>query len=203
MAEQVEKARQDATGTLISTAGSGYRRLGRLIDQYTRAEELDQRAEADRLLAQIHASLEGEDKAGKVAEIIDRARAYRSEIESTLGQEARRFAALLPEYRKNPQLTRQRLWSEMYKAVLGQDGVEVFSFNAGGGAVVFKIEGSEEIRQLRRQLYVDEREQESQQAAWEGPISSIRRARHMSIHGPGRMLELAPGGGVRGIRERR
>lgn len=203
MAEQVEKARQEATGTLIGTAGSGYRRLGRLIDQYTRAEELDQRAEADRLLAQIHTFLEGEEKAGKVAEIIDRARAYRFEIESTLGQEARRFAALLPEYRKNPHLTRQRLWLETYRAVLDQSGVEVLSANPGGGIVKLIIESSEEIRQLRRQLYVDEREQETLQSGWEGPISNIRRARHMNIHGPGRMLELAPGGGVRGIREGR
>ena len=155
------------------------------------------------MLARIHALLDSEDKAGKIAEIIDRARAYRSEIESTLGHEARRFADLLPEYRKNPQLTRQRLWSETYKAVLDQKGVEVLSFLPDGGLVRLKIEASQEIWQLRRQQYIADKEQESWQSGGDRPISSILRARHMNIGRPGRRLEIAPGGGVRGIRERR
>src|SRR5690606_41994819 len=55
-----------------------------------------------------------------------RARAYRSQVESSLGNEARRFASLLPAFRSHPEMVIRQRWLEAYANVLSRQDAEVW-----------------------------------------------------------------------------
>jgi membrane protease subunit HflK len=87
--EVIEKARQEADEELIQMAGPGYADLSRMIESYEEAQDLNDADRVETLLARINAFLESDEVRGEVREIIERAKAHESEIERTLGSEAR------------------------------------------------------------------------------------------------------------------
>jgi len=121
----VEGAVKDKEKILIGTAGANYGTIIEAIEAYEATLELGTAEEAEAALDSVNAILEAEASSGEVAEILNFAHAYRSQIESTLGIEARRFASHLPAYRKHPELLVRRLWLEAYARVMSRADVEI------------------------------------------------------------------------------
>jgi membrane protease subunit HflK len=148
--EAIEKAHQEADEDLIKAAGPNHAALTELIDRYEEAEDLGDADRSRALLAEINAFLEGDMIRGEVREIIDKAKAHESEIERTLGSEARWFAAILPQYRAHPDLVVRRLWVDARRSVLGADDVEIVQVLDGQGPIAVMIAGSEAVAERRR-----------------------------------------------------
>jgi membrane protease subunit HflK len=187
---RIENARQEANKTLIAAAGEKYEGILALIEQYENALALNDEAGAEALLGRINGRLE-EERSGDVAEIIDFARAYRSTVESTLGNEARRFAGLLPAYRENPALVAWQLWSEAYEDVLGHEDVEIIYVPDKVAMVNLQLSGYDKVRQKRRENMLQRTEQEARAAGWAGQSPYIQRGSDMErgLRGlPGRQL---------------
>jgi len=191
--QRTENARQEAGKTLIAAAGEKYRDILGLIEQYENALALDDDRLAETLLGQINDQLENE-KSGDVAEIIDFARAYRSTVESTLGNEARRFAGLLPAFRENPQLVVWQLWSSTYNRVLGRNDIEIIYLPDSVATLNLQLRGYDHIRDIRRRNMLDRAERETRAGGWGRQTPFIQRASDMdrSYRGlPGRQLTPA------------
>ena len=187
---RIENARQEANKTLIAAAGEKYDAILALIEQYENALALNDETAAETLLGEINDRLENE-KSGDVAEIIDFARAYRSTVESTLGNEARRLAGLLPAYRENPQLVSWQLWSSTYERILSRNDVEVFYVPDTVAMINLQLSGYDEIRQNRRRNLLQRTEEQTRAAGWAGQTPFIQRGSDMdrSLRGlPGRQL---------------
>lgn len=187
---RIENARQEANKTLIAAAGEKYEGILALIEQYENALALNDEAGAETLLGQINDRLEDE-KSGDVAEIIDYARAYRSTVESTLGNEARRFAGLLPAYRESPQLVTWQLWSSTYDRILSRNDVEILYVPGAVAMINLKLSGYDKVRQERRKNLLQRSEEETRAAGWGGQTPFIQRGSDMdrSLRGlPGRQL---------------
>ena len=198
----IEKAHQDATETLINTAGSNYLRLGRLIDRFAVVSERgEDRAAAD-LLAEINDALASEETGGGVAKMLHRARAHRAEIESTLGREARRFEELLPDYLENPRFTVRKRWLEARANVLDNEYLRRITVDPGG-RVTLRIPGSQNLSRRLRKRDLDRREEAAQREAVGGRRSYINRARDINIDKAGRQLIITEDGELTGIPDRR
>ena len=74
---------------------------------------------------------------GEAAKIIEAAEAYKSRIVAEAEGEAERFKKIYEEYRKAPEITRDRLYLEMMERVFsGTDKIILDNNNSGGGGVV-------------------------------------------------------------------
>jgi regulator of protease activity HflC (stomatin/prohibitin superfamily) len=159
--EAVEKARLAAEEELIRMAGPEYRQVARLIDRYEEAEDLGESERAEGLPNEINTLFESDRIRGDVREIIEQAKAYESEIERTLGNEARRFATVRPSFDEQPTLTSKRLWVEVYKSVMNRDDTEIIRVPEGLSSINVSISGSEEIQQRRRKNRMDKQKQDA------------------------------------------
>ncbi len=158
----IENARQAAEATLIDAAGANYLELAGLVAAYEDAEDRGDRQRADELMNAINGFLEGTRTSGELAEIIRQAQAYESEIERTLGNEARRFAMILPSYREQPDLVIKRRWLESVGTVLSREDVEIIRVFPGMGSIGVKISGQEEIAKIRRKLMLQRKQIEAE-----------------------------------------
>ncbi|MHC5002548.1 MAG: SPFH domain-containing protein [Planctomycetota bacterium] len=194
----LERARQDANETLTAVAGPQYPALSRLIEDYEVAAEADDEALAEGRLAEIGAMLEGGDRSGEVARIIDYARSYRSEVESTLGSDARYFASLLPAYQRQPEMVVRRLWLETYGRVLEYDDAEIIYAPRDLASLQLRVSGLESVANVRRDRAMQRREAQANQSILQelGLRGRTRRAQDMQMGGPGRQLDVS-GGAVR------
>jgi regulator of protease activity HflC (stomatin/prohibitin superfamily) len=187
--EAIERARQDAHNRLLGAAGYQYPSIVDLVAQYEDAFELGESERAETLLARINAQFESDEISGEVTQIIGMARSYRSIIESTLGEEARRFQGLLDAYRKNPALVAGRLWLEAYGDVLSRDDAEVIYAPSAGAPLEIMLAGPDHIRDARRKNRLDREERAARTAGVDLENPYIRRASEMPAAGkPGRQL---------------
>lgn len=69
---------------------------------------------------------------GKAAEVLEQAEAYRAREVNAAEGEASRFAAVLEEYAKAPEVTRKRLYLETMEQVLGNMDVVILDQSADG-----------------------------------------------------------------------
>ena len=162
----VEKARQDAEETLIAAVGANYVVLSEMATRYEQAEDLGDRQAADDLLDEINEFLESDAVSGSLAGIIRQAQSYESEIERTLGREARRFATVLPSYREQPDLEIRRRWMEAVGNVLSTEDVEIIRVFPGMGSIDLRIAGLEEIAQIRRKMTLERKQREADAATF-------------------------------------
>jgi regulator of protease activity HflC (stomatin/prohibitin superfamily) len=195
VAERIEKARENAAQELIAVAGPAYREIIALIEQYEQALDLDDRDQAQQLQRAIDQRLESDETSGDVSRIISSARSYRSQIESSLGSEARRFRTLLPAYREHPELVVARQWTEAVTRVLTRDDVEIMYVPAGMGLVRLHLAGLDEVRQIRRDQMLEGKESEAMRDAF-GEFQPMERASDLDrqFRGqPGRRLDRDQG----------
>ena len=84
-------------------------------------------AYANRILAQAR---------GEAAQVREQAEAYRAQVVNEATGEASRFAAVLTEYKKAPEVTRKRLYLETMEQVLSDVEKVIIDESAGGSGVV-------------------------------------------------------------------
>jgi len=163
--EMVEKARSDKEDALIDAGGSNYREFVQLIDRYEEAEQRADSQGADELLSQINTFMESDRVDGDLKTVIERAGAYASEIDSTLGSELRRFNSVLPEYRDNPRLAVRRRLMRVSNSIQNRPDVEIMHLPAGLGKILIKIKSLEEISQRRIAAELERKEREANEKA--------------------------------------
>jgi membrane protease subunit HflK len=195
--EVIEKARQQADEELIQMAGPNYADLSRMIDHYEEAQDLNDEDRVETLLAEINTFLESDEVRGEVREIIERAKSHESEIERTLGSEARWFATILPQFRAQPDLVVRRLWVEARREVLGRDDVEIFRVLPGRGTIDITISGDQEVADRRRRNRQAQRERDARLKA-AGIVEQYQIRAEDYEPGEARpALERDPGGRIR------
>ena len=194
---EIEKARQDAVQTLINMVGADFDLVADLIERFEEARDLGDDAESRSLLMQINAFLESGQARGEVSEILLRAEAYESEIELTLGNEARRFAQDLRTYRKSPELFTSRRWLKAYTAVLEREDSEVFKVPPGLGSIDLSIMGSEEVQKQRRRNMLQRKELEAALRTTEIIMPRSRTAESFEFDESNPLLEVGPDGTIR------
>ena len=145
----VERAVASAHETLIKAAGSNYDEILGKISAYEHASELKDESLKKITLKSINNLLKSDKISGRAANIISIAEGYRAQIETTLGQDFRRFQSLLPTYRDHPELVIQNKWFDMYTSVLENADVETMFVPSLISTVRLAITGSDEISQLR------------------------------------------------------
>lgn len=125
-AQQIEEAEQYRADTLGKTAGQVYEPLLALIGEYELAgqsrdaknlEELDDRF--DKAFTKLEVDTEQGPRriGGDAALIINEAKTYRTQVVAEIRAEADYFEALLPQYRENPKIVRNRLWQDTIKQI--------------------------------------------------------------------------------------
>ena len=192
----VENATAVAHEMLIQAAGSKYEELLLRIGEYEKATMTgDQKSEAESL-QRINAMLEAEDVSGKVAQIITSAEGYRAQIETTLGQDFKRYQSLLPTYLEHPDLVIRSRWLDMYSTVLGNVDAETIFIPERVQSFKLALSGSDEISQIRHRNSLQEKEALT---VIEGQLMNpwILRASEINMDGPRRELSIT-GGTVQG-----
>ena len=188
----VERAIAQAHETLIEAAGSKYDDLLTLIDQYETAAESSDIDSKTKSLEQINSLLHADDISGKVANLISSADGYRSQIETTLGQDYKRFQSLLPTFKEHPDLVIRSRWLDMYAKVLGNVDAEAIFVPKHVQSIKLSISGSDAIAQLRHKNNL---KQSESLAVVEGALMNpwILRAREINMDGPSRELSIIDG----------
>ncbi|MCC6579886.1 MAG: hypothetical protein IT440_05545 [Phycisphaeraceae bacterium] len=134
----IEAAQQERARILGETAGESHDALLKVIERYEKTSE-DGTMDAAKLVAidaQINATftdLKIDDRivGGKVAEVANSAKSYRTSVVEQVRAEADRFGKLLDEYRKNPRIVESRLWQGTREEILGSKQVETFYVSPG------------------------------------------------------------------------
>ncbi len=200
---EIVNAGQQATETLIETAGTGWRDLAELIGRYQRAEDLGDTVRGTELLGQINTLLESDAVDGAVADMISRAKSHESRIELTLGREAQRFLDLLPSYRAQPYLVCKRLWLEAVSDVLDNKDIEIIRVPENLGTINIAISGSEEIARIRREELLKRRQRQGMIDALRGYERYRTRTSDWELGESNPLLEIGPDGKIRAKGARR
>lgn len=194
----INSARRTADETLLSTAGSAWPELFERVDEYKNALALGNEDEAEAVLAALNTKLqEDPGVGGEVSEIIRRAESYQSEIETTLGRDARRYASLVNMFERNPQLTVLEQWQRTMSRVFSVRDAERVYIPAGLAMMRLNVNALNEVAQLRRRAGHQAAEQEQTQRTLGGRLPFIQGAGDVNIGRAGRQLEIGEGS-VRG-----
>jgi regulator of protease activity HflC (stomatin/prohibitin superfamily) len=189
----IERAVASAHETLIEAAGSNYETLLMHIDAYEKAAELGDEEDKRKRLADINLMLQEGEVSGKAAMKISIAEGYRAQIETTLGQDYRRFQSLLPTYLEHPELVIQNKWLEMYSSVLSNEDVETMFVPSYISMVKLGVTGSDEIAQLRHQNLLRNKENRTHIEETDLLNPWILRARDIEVGKVSRELSIIDG----------
>jgi modulator of FtsH protease HflK len=169
-AQAIEKAEEERRRVLGETAGEAHDALLELVEQFELASQSDDKAresELQKQLDQTFMSLKVNTPrgdvpiGGKVAEIINQAKAYRTEVAAQVRAEAEYFEAQLVEYEKNPGIVRNRLWNDMLGRILTGD-VETF-WVPGRGQVWIDLNRDPEVHRKREEEARKQKQGQQQQ----------------------------------------
>jgi regulator of protease activity HflC (stomatin/prohibitin superfamily) len=193
----VERATAKAHETLIEAAGSNYAKLLTHIELYEHAAEIRDADAMQESLEHINAFIHSDDISGKVANKISMAEGYRAQVETTLGQDYRRFQSLLPAYRDHPELVIRNKWLNTYASILGKADVETVFVPELISMIRLGITGSDTIAQLRHRNQLKKKESSALLKDNDLLNPWILRARDIRMDEPSRELSIT-GGTVRG-----
>jgi len=107
------------------------------FDDVIKAREDEQRVVNQ---AQTYANGVVPEARGKAQRVIEEANAYREEVVARATGEAHRFSALLTEYEKAPQVTRQRLYLETMQGVLSKTPKVLVDVEGGNNMMYLPID---------------------------------------------------------------
>jgi membrane protease subunit HflK len=134
-AQQLEKANQERAKILGESAGEAWSGLLKLVEQVESAEKDGDKAKLDAAEAALTQALVdlklpqdagGQVIGGKVAEMVNDARTYRTQIVEQVRSEADTFRRLLPQFKENPRIVRSRLWQDSKETVLNGDVESIY-----------------------------------------------------------------------------
>jgi len=188
----VERAIAEAQEILIEAAGSNHDELLSFIEQYEQAAEIDDEAMMNTSLAEINKLLHSDEISGRVANIITSAQGYLAQIETTLGQDYRRFKSLLPAYREHPDLVIRNKWLDMYAEVLSNEDVETIFVPSFISMVRLSVTGSDSVAQLRHRNLLNQREVETYRGIDRLNPYTIRTS-DINFNAPSRELSIKDG----------
>jgi regulator of protease activity HflC (stomatin/prohibitin superfamily) len=192
----LEVARSDAATMIAQAVGpTAYGDLVGLINDYEQELSRGDTDAAEEVLSALNHRFEADDISGDAAQIIRQARAYHSMIESTLGNDARRLAGLVPAFEENPEQLVRQLWLDVYKQVLNNPEAEVFSMPPGIGGLALSISSSREISTLRRDAAVERAKAASSAGLFTNDGVWQLGSRQISIDKAGRRLDRGATGG--------
>jgi modulator of FtsH protease HflK len=196
--EEVRRLEQEAnrqrSQTLIDVAGERFQDAIDTIAVYEMAVQEGDEEQAELYLRELLTMLESDQFSGEVARIIQFAKAYSSQIESSLGNEARRFASLLPAFREHPEFVVRERWMNAYANVLSRRDTELLFVPSEVGHVKLALSGLYEIKERRQQAQLDRREREAYAEFFRDrrPGQYIPFVDDIRETGPGRQLRIDP-----------
>lgn len=191
----LEIARSDVAKLEAEVVGTtAFEELLKLINAYEMELSRGDNASAEAVLSKINTRFEDDDIGGDAANLVTQARTYRSMIEATLGNDARRLAGLVPSFRENPRQLVRQLWLEAYQSILNGPEVEVFSAPPGVGGLALRVSSSQEVSTARRDASVERRKMDENQSLFRDGVWQLG-TRQMSIDKAGRRLNRGATGG--------
>lgn len=161
--QRVEEARGEGRSLLNQAAGPAYRVIAEKITEHEAAQAAGDEARVQALDDEIIALLETA-AAGESARVISEANSYKAEVIQEVQAAAQLFRELLPEYRNNPALVRERLWKETVTGLFNADqlGVElIFIPNTGDEIRILAKPSRERQKAFTEEQARKEREQGS------------------------------------------
>lgn len=103
-----------------------------VIAAFREVQDAEQERDRRKNEADAYANKVVAEARGRAAEILEQAQGYRARVVNEAEGEAARFAAVLEEYAKAPEVTRKRLYLETMENVLGDLDVIIMDGQAGG-----------------------------------------------------------------------
>ena len=166
--QRIVSAQQDRARILGEAAGEGAEKILALLDRFERAGEAgtpDEVAAAER---EIEASLgdlsiAGTAIGGEVAQVVNAAKTYRTQVVERVKGDSETFQRLLPQYERNPRIILSRLWEDARERILTGD-VETF----------YTVPGKLELQLNRDPIIQKERQQEQMRSLKEKQAESAR-----------------------------
>jgi regulator of protease activity HflC (stomatin/prohibitin superfamily) len=154
--QRIVAAWQDRARILGETAGEGADALVELLDHYERASEagtVESAAEAERTIDEALGGLRLGDVpiGGAVAQAINSAKTYRTQVVERVKADAETFARLLPQYEKTPRIIMSRLWEDARERILTGD---VETFYTVPGQLELQLNRDPAIQQQRQKEQV-------------------------------------------------
>lgn len=155
-AQRVVAAWQDRARILGETAGEGSDGLLQLLDRYERAAEADtpeSAAAAERAIDEALDALRVGDASigGDVAQAINGARTYRTQVVERVKGDRETFERLLPQFEQNPRIILSRLWEDARERILTGD---VETFYTAPGRLELQLNRDPQIQQERQKQQI-------------------------------------------------
>lgn len=152
--QRIVTAQQDRARILGETAGEGAEKILTLLDRFERAGEAgtpDEAAATERRIEEAFGELriEGASIGGEVAQVVNAAKTYRTQVVERVKGDSETFQRLLPQYERNPRIILSRLWEDARERILTGD-VETF----------YTVPGKLELQLNRDPVIQKERQQE-------------------------------------------
>lgn len=184
--EESQRYRREA---LNAMAGPAHEQLLALIDEFEAATDADDDAAAADALARFDATIDpeaGSDldpsarAAGRVTQIINEARQYRTDVVAGTRAEAARFRAKLGQYRTNPGVFVVGEWSDAVTAFLDSASPEVFLAPAGSDSTLIRLNPDpdivKELEAARNRAQVTGTMEQAEQRARRSAAERYRRS---------------------------
>jgi len=165
-AGRIVAAQQERAKILGETAGEGSRPLLSLIDQYAKAMDRGDQSLVTDLQVAIDTALrelviDGTMIGGEVAQVMNVANSYRTQVIEQVATEAETFSQLLPQFRQNPRLVTAKLWEDAREQILTGD---VETFYTVPGQLELQLNRDPELQQARQKEQLRQRKREQEEA---------------------------------------
>ena len=166
--QRIVAAQQDRARILGEAAGEGAEKILALLDRFERAGEAGTADEVAATEREIEAafgelSIAGTAIGGEVAQVVNAAKTYRTQVVERVKGDSETFQRLLPQYERNPRIILSRLWEDARERILTGD-VETF----------YTVPGKLELQLNRDPVIQKERQQEQMRSLKEKQAESGR-----------------------------
>jgi regulator of protease activity HflC (stomatin/prohibitin superfamily) len=166
--QRIVAAQQDRARILGEAAGEGAEKILALLDRFERAGEAGTADEVAATEREIEAafgelSIAGTAIGGEVAQVVNSAKTYRTQVVERVKGDSETFQRLLPQYERNPRIILSRLWEDARERILTGD-VETF----------YTVPGKLELQLNRDPVIQKERQQEQMRSLKEKQAESGR-----------------------------